>query len=164
MRSLTRWDPFREMISIRNTMDRLFDSYFYNQPGEMSNAWSWELPLDVTEKEDAFLVKASLPGINPDDLDVTFENNTLTIRGELKAEEESEGTRYHLRERRYGSFTRSITLPRGIRGEAIEANYETGVLTLRLPKAEEMKPKRISVRKAETPMIEGKAKSVVSKN
>jgi HSP20 family protein len=163
MRSLTRWDPFREMMSIRNTMDRLFDSYMYNQ-GETPNAWSWELPLDVSESEDAFLVKASLPGINPDDLEITFNNNTLTIRGEVKSEEETEGTRYHMRERRYGSFTRSITLPRGIQGDAIEANYEAGVLALRLPKAEELKPKRIAVRSGETPMIEGKAKSVVSKN
>ncbi len=164
MRSLIRWDPFREMMSIRETMDRLFDSYFYGQPGELTGGWTWELPLDVTEKDDAFLVKASLPGIKPEDLDVTFENNTLTIRGEVKAEEESEGTRYHLRERRYGTFARSITLPRGIQGDAIEANYEAGVLTLRLPKAEEVKPKRITVRTGETPMIEGKAKSVVSKN
>lgn len=164
MRSITRWDPFREMMSLRTTMDRLFDSYLFAQPGEWSGASQWDLPLDVSESEETFTVKASLPGIKPEDLDVTFNNNTLTIKAEVKSEEEKEGTQYHLRERRYGSYVRSITLPRGIRSDAIEASYEAGVLTLTLPKMEEVKPKRISVRGVENPMLEGKTRDVVSKN
>jgi HSP20 family protein len=111
------------------------------------------------------VVKASVPGINPDDLEITFNNNTLTIRGEIKEEKEVEEAHYHLRERRYGSFARSLTLPAGIEANKIEANYEAGVLKLHLPKAEEIKPKKIAIHtKSEPRMIEAKAKNVASKN
>jgi HSP20 family protein len=141
---LTRYDPFRELLSIRNTMDRLFESALSG-----TSIWqpvSWDLALDVVETEDEYTVKASLPGINPDDLEITYTNNTLTIKGEVREEKESEGARYHLRERRYGSFARSITLPAGVEADKIEASYEAGVLKLRLPKAEEVKPKRIAIK------------------
>ncbi len=164
MNNLIRQDPFREMMSLRSMMDRLFDSAFLGSP------WEWqpmagELALDVAETENEFLVKASLPGINPDDLDVTVSGRTLTIKGEYKAEEEKEDVHYHLRERRYGSFARSLTLPTPIQSDAVEARFEAGVLTLHLPKTEEVKPKRIAVRNAETPqMIEGKATDIKAKN
>jgi len=164
MNSLIRQDPFREMMSLRSAMDRLFDSAFFGSPWEWQPV-SGELALDVAETEDEFLVKASLPGINPDDLDVTVIGKTLTIKGEYKAEEEKEDVHYHLRERRYGSFARSLTLPTPIQSDAVEARFEAGVLTLHLPKTEEVKPKRIAVRKAETPqMIEGKATDIKAKN
>lgn len=117
---------------------------------------SSQLALDVAETEDEFEVKAVIPGINPDDLEVTFTHNTLTIRGESKEEHEKKGARYHLRERRYGSFSRSITLPSDIQSEKIEANYEAGILTLRLPKSEAVKPKRIPILGKGRKMIEGK--------
>jgi HSP20 family protein len=117
---------------------------------------SGQLALDVAETEDEFEVKAVIPGINPDDLEVTFTHNTLTIRGESKEEHEKKEARYHLRERRYGSFSRSITLPSDIQSEKIEANYEAGILTLRLPKSESAKPKRIPILGKERKMIEGK--------
>jgi len=160
--SLIRRDPFREVMSLRSAMDRLFDSTFFGRD------WEWEpvsghLSLDVAESEDDYIVKASLPGINPDDLDITFSGKTLTIKGEYKEEETEEGTQYHLRERRFGSFARSISLPTTIESDAIEARYEAGVLTLRLPKTEEVKPKRISVKTVETPhMIEGTAADIAS--
>ena len=164
MNSLTRQDPFREMMSLRSAMDRLFDSAFFGAPLEWQSL-SGDLALDVAETENEFLVKASLPGINPDDLDVTFSGRTLTIKGEYKAEEEKDDVRYHLRKRRYGSFARSLTLPTPVQPDAIEAKYESGVLTLHLPKTEEAKPKRIAVRQAETPqMIEGKATDIKGKN
>jgi len=150
---LTRWDPFQEMIQLRNAVDRLFDSTvapFTAQPT------TWGLALDVIEKDDEFVVKASVPGINPDDLEITFTDNVLTIQGETKAEEEIKDARYHLRERRFGSFSRSISLGSRIAADKIEANYENGVLTLRLPKAEEVKPKRISIHTSK--MIEAKAR------
>jgi HSP20 family protein len=126
---------------------------------------SWDLALDVAETEDDFLVKASLPGINPDDLEITYNNNLLTIKGEVKEEKDIEEQRYHLRERRYGSFSRSLTLPSTVKADAIEASYEGGVLTLHLPKAEEAKPKRIPVHSVQAPqMIEGKAKDFTHKN
>jgi len=110
-------------------------------------------------------VKASLPGINPDDLEITFNERTLTIKGEFKAEETKEDVHYHLRERRYGSFARSLTLPTPVKSDAIEARYDAGVLTLRLPKTEEVKARRITVRSGEAPkMIEGHAKDIAGKN
>lgn len=165
MSSLTRWDPFREMMLIRRNMDRLFDNYLTEQTGEWEGTVDWRLPLDIVENENEFVVKASLPGINPDDLEITYNEDTLSIKGETKTEEEKEGDRYHVRERRYGSFRRSITLPRGIQADNINANYEAGVLTLHLPKAEEVKPKRIAVRSNEPErMIEGKVADAPSKN
>lgn len=161
---LTRWDPFRELITIRNTMDRLFDSALVGSPTTWQPA-AWDLALDVAESEDEFTVKASIPGINPDDLEITFTHNTLTIKGETNEEKEVEQAHYHLRERRYGSFARSITLPAGIEAEKIQANYEAGVLKLRLPKAEEVKPKKIAIRTTASPkVIEAKVSDVPSKN
>lgn len=151
---LTRWDPFQEMIQLRNAVDRLFDSTI--GPLTTTQPATWSLALDVIEKDDEFLVKASVPGINPDDLEITFTDNVLTIRGETKSEEEFKDAKYHMRERRYGSFCRSISLGSRINADKIEANYENGVLTLHLPKAEEVKPKRIAIHSAK--MIEGKAR------
>ncbi len=141
---LTRYDPVQEMLSLRNVVDRLFDSGL----GQMENSTrplAWGLPLDVVETDEAFIVKASIPGINPDQVEVTFTDNVLTLKGEVKAEQEARETRYHLRERRFGSFARSITLGARIDGDKIQAEYEHGVLTLTLPKAEELKPRRITV-------------------
>ncbi len=164
MFNITRRDPFREMMSLRSTLDRLFnDAYF-------GPSWEWEslsdeLALDVAETDDEYVVRASLPGINPDDLDITFSGKTLTLKGEFKGEEEKEGVLYHLRERRYGSFTRRLTLPTHVQSDAIQARFEAGVLSLHLPKTEEVKPKRITVSKVETPkVIEGKAKEIASNN
>jgi HSP20 family protein len=163
MSNLTRWDPFREMMTLRNWMDRWMDT-----PLGTVSAWqptTWDLALDVAETDEDFVVKASLPGITPEDLEITYNNNLLTIKGEVKEEKDVEEQRYHLRERRYGSFTRSISLPSSVKADSIEANYEAGVLTLHLPKAEEAKPKRIPVHSANAPqMIEGKAKNIAHKN
>ncbi len=164
MNSLIRRDPFRELMSLRSAMDRLFDSTFLGTPWE-GPLFLEELPLDVAETTDAYIVKASIPGINPDDVEVTFSGRTLTIKGEVKSEQEKEDVHYHLRERRYGSFARSLTLPTPVQSDAIEARYEHGVLTLTLPKTEEARPKRITVRREEAPqMIEGKVKDIPSKN
>ena len=163
MANLTRWDPFREMMTLRNWMDRWMDS-----PMSTLSTWqpaAWDLALDVAETDDDFVVKASLPGVAPDDLEITYNHNMLTITGEIKEEKDVEEQRYHLRERRYGSFSRSISLPSTVKADAIEANYEAGVLTLHLPKAEGAKPKRIPVNSGQAPqMIEGKVKDIAHKN
>jgi HSP20 family protein len=152
---LTRWDPFREMLSMRRAMDRFFDR-------AIEPSWSdtpmWDLALDVVENKDDFLVKASLPGINPDELEITFTDNVLTIKGETKEDKEIKEEQYHLRERRQGIFSRSISLPNRVKADAIEAHYDAGVLTLKLPKVEEVKAKRIAIRVGESKMIEGKSK------
>lgn len=140
---ITRWDPYREMISMRRAMDRLMEGALDDDT--QAAAPNWGLALDVVEDENAYIVKASVPGVKPEDIDITFNNGTLTIKGEIKDEREEKQGQYHLRERRYGSFARSITLPTGIDANKIEAQSEDGVLSLRLPKAEEVKPKRIAV-------------------
>lgn len=139
---LSRWDPISEMMSLRNALDRVFDS---SQLDNSGRAVTWGLPLDVTETDDAFVVKASVPGVDPDDIEITFTDNVLTIKGETKSEEETKESRYHLRERRFGAFVRSISLGSRIESEKINADYRNGVLTLTLPKAAEVKPKRISI-------------------
>lgn len=153
MARLVRWDPYREMRTMRELTDRMMDRFFEGTVGDWQTS-NWGLALDVAEDEDEFVVKASVPGINPDDLDITVTKNTLMIKGEVKQEEEKEEERYHLRERRFGRFARSITLPTSVDADEIEANYENGVLILHLPKTEEMKPKRISVKSGEK-LLEG---------
>jgi HSP20 family protein len=153
---LTRWDPFQEMLNLRRTVDRLFDNA--NPDNSWPQTTTWGLAVDVVENKDDYIVKASVPGINPDDLDVSYADDTLTIKGEIKSDNELKENQYHLRERRYGSFSRSISLPAKIKGDAIEASYQNGVLSLRLPKSEEEKPKRIAIKVGDQKMIEGKVK------
>lgn len=150
---LTRFDPFREMNQLRRAMDRVFDDTLERRYTEFDQNVS-ALALDVLENDDAYLVKATIPGIDPDDLDITYNNETLTIQGEMKHEEEKDGERYHLQERYYGKFYRQVRLPSAVNANAIQANYEHGVLTLTLPKSEEVKPKKISVQNSK--MLEGK--------
>ncbi len=145
MRLMQVRDPFaREMEAWRNAvLNEMLNevpssTYREDRP--------WALALDVAETEDKFIVKASLPGINPDDLDITFTDNVLTIKGEIKEEQDIEEGKYHLRERRYGMFQRSIALPVPVDANKIEAVYKDGVLTLFIPKVEEIKPKKISVK------------------
>jgi HSP20 family protein len=152
MTTLTRWEPFREMANLSRVMDRFFDEPF----GEMPTLWRRgdgnTLALDVAEQDDQYIVKASIPGIKPEEVEITLTNNVLTIKGETKEENENKQENYHLRERHFGSFVRSIALPNSVDADKIEAVNEHGVLTLTLPKAETVKPKRIEVKK----MIESK--------
>lgn len=150
---ITRWDPYRELLGMRRAMDRLMESSLGD--GETDTTSQWGVALDVVEDDDSYKVKASLPGISPDDLEITFNKGMLTIRGEVKDEAETVNGQYHLRERRYGTFARTISLPSTIKAEDIHADYQDGILTLTLPKAEEIKPKRIQVqtRKAIEPEV-----------
>jgi HSP20 family protein len=127
-------------------MDRLLENSFMT-PDVYQQGNLLSLPLDVTENENEYVIKASMPGVNPDDIDITVNGNTINIRGETKSESEQqdENQTYHLRERRFGSFARSVTLPTSIDANKIKAHTENGVLTLEVPKAEEAKPKRIQV-------------------
>jgi HSP20 family protein len=146
MTKLVRWSPFREMMSLRDEFDRLLEESFDALP---SSRWrktdGWGLAVDMSESEDEFVVKASVPGINPGDLEITLVDNVLTIRGERKEEKEVDEERYHLRERRFGVFSRSITLPVKVDEDGIKATCDNGILTVNIPKAEEIKPKRINI-------------------
>ncbi len=148
MTTLTRWEPFRELTTMRDVMDRFFDEPFLRLPTlwERDSTAAQPLALDLVEETDKYIVKASVPGVKPEDVEVTLNNNVLTIKGETKEENEKKEGEYHMRERRYGSFYRSVTLPANVKAEKIEAVNENGVLTLTLPKAEEAKPKRIAVK------------------
>lgn len=146
MSTLVRWNPVREMLNMRNTLDWMFSDESPLPTGRWTEVQNWSLPLDVVENKDGYLIKASVPGINPEDINVTLEDNILTIRGEVKKEEVTENARYHARERRYGQFMRTITLPTMVKTDAIEADYHNGVLELTVPKAEEIKPRRIAIK------------------
>lgn len=141
MSTIVRWRPVtRRPMSVFNEFDRMFNDLQGELPAVMG------LPLDVMETTDNYMVKASIPGLNPEEVEIIFDDNALTIKGELKAETQEEGAKYHLRERRTGTFSRSIKFPVQIESDAIEANYDNGVLTLTLPKAEAVKPKKIEVK------------------
>lgn len=152
--TLIRWNPTRDMMNLRREMDRLFNDFMTDTPGTRFETPNWGLALDVAENENTFVVKASVPGVNPDDLDVTINENTLTIRGEVQADETFEEGQYHVRERRFGTFSRSMTLPRTVDREAINADYTDGVLTLTLPKTEDLQPRRINIKANGSKVIE----------
>jgi len=147
------------MMVLRNPVDRVVDGELALAP-ESWKSFNWSVALDVVESEDEYLVKASVPGINPEDLEITFEDNRLTIKGEVKEESDVNEARYHLRERRFGSFSRSIKMPSGIDSDKIEANYEKGVLELHLPKVEEVKPKKIAIKTSSTKVIDADSADV----
>lgn len=145
MKTVVRWNPQRNLSNIQNEFDRLMDSFF--TPPVLGNATNanWGLALDVAEDTTQYTITAALPGVKGEELEITLDKDVLTIKGHMQQEEEREGVRYHLRERRYGSFSRSIRLPENVNAEAIEASHENGIVTIAIPKAEAVKPKRISV-------------------
>jgi len=145
--SIERWDPFRESISLRDAMNTLLQESFV-RPGGMGPAAQnghAALPLDVSENENEFVIHASLPGVKPDDVQITAQGDTLTIRAESKSEEEKKGAQWHLRERRFGVFQRSLSLPTPVDPDKAQAHYEHGVLTLTLPKSEAARPRQIKI-------------------
>jgi HSP20 family protein len=147
MSNLVRWEPFRDLISLREAMDRLFEESFVRPRGaRLVPAGMETLAVDMYETEDAVVVKSAVPGVEPEDLNISITSDTLTIKGETKAEEEVKEENYIRRERRYGSFYRSLTIPLPVVADKAEAEFENGVLTLTLPKAEEVKSKAIKVK------------------
>ncbi|MBI2941124.1 MAG: Hsp20/alpha crystallin family protein [Chloroflexi bacterium] len=143
---LTRYDPFREALSLRDAMDRLFQESFIRPGGWMPGIDGAGVPVDVQETEDAYVVTASLPGWKPESISIAVQNGILTISGEhAPAEQNEKGKVYHVRERVTASFSRSFTFPAPVDADKAEARYENGVLTLRLPKAERAKPRRIKL-------------------
>ena len=145
MSNLIRWEPMREVMTLREAMDHLFDDAF-TRPVSMAGS---SIPvLDLYQTNDAVVVKAALPGFKPDDVQISVTNDVLTLRGEYKQENvNGQGeVVYHVRERRYGSFERSLTLPTSVQTDKAKADFENGILTIQLPKSEEVKPKSISIK------------------
>ena len=147
MSNLVKWEPFRDLISLREAMDRLFEESFvrpragWPRPQEVG-----AIVVDMYETDEAVVVKAALPGVKAEDLDISLTGDTLTIRGETEREGETQEENYLYRERYFGAFSRSLALPKHVVSKDAEAEFENGVLVLTLPKAEEVKPKAIKVK------------------
>lgn len=145
--AITRFDPFRDLAVLQDRMNRLFnDSYgSRNQEDHMLNRGTWVPPVDIWEAEGELVLKAELPDMKREDIDVTVENNTLTIKGERRRDDTIDEDRYHRLERAYGAFSRSFTLPNTLDGSRVRAEYRDGVLTIVLPLREEARPRQIQV-------------------
>jgi HSP20 family protein len=148
MANITRYDPLGEMVSLRSAMDRLFEDSFvspltWRTIGGGND--SLTPPIDVHETPDEIIVTASLPGMKADDVEITMTGQTLTMRGEFRADDEIEKDQYLYRERRFGSFSRTVQLPVRVEGDRAQASFTDGVLRLSIPKAEEVKPRQIRI-------------------
>jgi HSP20 family protein len=143
--AMSRWDPFRELSSIQNELNRLFGRTFSAETGEAREA-AWVPAIDVAETQDRFVITAELPGVEPDDVDISVENSVLTLRGDRRFYRETKEDDFHRIERRFGSFARSITLPSTADPERIRASFDGGVLTIEVPKKEEAKPRKIQIK------------------
>ena len=140
--NLVKWEPFRELSSIRGQMDRLLESFFKRE-GSANGLWTPSVDLSETEGE--FVIKADIPGVEEKDLSVTLSGNTLLLKGERREEKEDKGKQFHKVERSYGSFQRSIPLPDVVDAERISADYQNGVLVVHLPKTASAQPKKIKI-------------------
>jgi len=140
------------MLTLREAMNQLFEESFVS-PGA-GRSQGFVPALDLSETEDSYLVDMAVPGLKPEDLNITLENNVLTVKGSLNKQDEERKRNYHRIERRYGSFQRTIALPSTVKADAIQASLTNGVLKLEIPKAEEVKPRRIDVKVGEGKQLE----------
>lgn len=146
MTMLTRYDPVGEVLSLKQAMDRLFDDSFVSPTGWMTIAGGQIGPaIDMWETPEEVVVTAALPGLAPEDVEITLTGQTLSLRGEFTADDQVSPDQYVLRERRHGTFHRQVTLPVRVDGDNAEATFEHGLLRLRVPKAAEVKPRQIQV-------------------
>jgi HSP20 family protein len=162
--AIVRWDPTRELDSLQGEMNRLFSSFFDTPSASKGNganggARRWIPPMDLVETQEEFVLKADLPGMSEADVGIEFENDVLTIAGERRTEHEEQHEGYYRLERATGSFSRALSLPDGIDPEAVAATFEDGVLTVRIPKPAQAKPRKvkIGVGGGEPRTIEGEA-------
>ena len=147
MSNLIRWEPAREMMTLREAMDHLFDDAF-TRPFQLNgNGNRWSTPaVDMYLTDDEVVVKAAIPGVKTDDVQINVSGEVLTIKGEVKEKEEVNEKSYRLREQRWGMFERSIGLPTSVNSDKAKAEFENGVLTITLPKAESVRPKSITIK------------------
>lgn len=147
MGNMVPWEPFREMMSLREAMNRLFEESFL-RPGAFGSSQEGGLstPVDIYETDNGIVLKAAVPGVKPEDLDVSITGDVLTIKGEYKEEQEPQQKRNYIRqEHRYGSFSRTLTLPAAVDANKIQASFDNGILTLEMPKKEAVKPKSVKI-------------------
>ena len=145
--SLMRWKPRHDLLSIRDEMNRLFDSVFTGWPEQRRGLLEgeWAPSIDIAETDNDITVTAELPGVNQDEVDIAITDDVLTLKGEKKEQTETTEKNYHRIERSYGSFQRSLSLPTGVQADKAKASSKDGVLTITVPKAEEAKPKQIKI-------------------
>jgi HSP20 family protein len=150
--AIVRWEPLRELSTLQNEMNRLFGSVF-DTPTQPNGGTlrRWMPAMDLIETEDHFVLRADLPGMSEEDVNLEVEERVLTISGERKAEHTETKEGYHRVERAFGSFSRSLTLPEGIDAEAVTASFDRGVLEVRIPKPEQRKPRKISIGVGDAP-------------
>lgn len=154
--ALIRWEPVRELNTIQSEMNRLFNTLFDAPAPATGTARRWIPAMDLVETADAFVLRADLPGLTEKDVKIEFEDNVLSISGERKSEHEEKKEGYYRVERSYGSFSRSLTLPEGVDPDAVKANFDRGVLEVRVPKPEQRKPHKVAISvSGEAPAIEG---------
>jgi HSP20 family protein len=144
MSNLIRWEPAREMMTLREAMDHLFDDAF-TRPLTLRDGWSAPA-IDMYQTDDEIVVKASLPGVKADEVQINITGEVLTLKGETKQVEEKKEKAWHMREQRWGTFERAIALPTEVVADKAKAEFENGILTITLPKAEEVKPKIINIK------------------
>lgn len=147
--TLVKWRPMRDLMSVQDEMNRMFDRFFGREPWEDEEFMApakWYPMVDIKENKDEFTVLAELPGMKKDDIHITFTNGRLVLEGERKKEKEEKDANYHRVERAYGKFYRSFDLPTAVQGDKINAEFKDGILKISLPKAEEVKPKEIDVK------------------
>ena len=161
--ALIRWEPVRELGTIQSEMNRLFNTFFDNPSVEVSHGNGaqrrWLPPMDLVEAEGEFILRADLPGLSEEDVNIEVEDNVLSISGERKSRHEQSEEGYHRVERSFGSFRRSLTLPEGVDTDAVKATFDRGVLEIRIPKPEERKPRKVSISVGSEPKtIEGSEK------
>ena len=144
--SIVRYDPFRDLRTLQDEVNRLFSTNIGRAFGDEGIArGAWNPSVDIYENKDQIVLEAELPGMNREDFDLTVENNVITLRGERRFEKKDDGDNYHRVERSYGSFTRSFTLPQTVSADGAQAEYRNGVLRVTLPKREEVKARRIEI-------------------
>jgi HSP20 family protein len=143
--AIVRWEPLRELSTLQNEMNRLFNTAFDAPTGNGSTLRRWMPAMDLVETEDHFVLRADLPGMSEEDVTIEIEERVLTIAGERKSEHEATKEGYHRVERAFGKFARSLTLPEGVNAEAVTARFDKGVLEVSIPKPEEKKPRKISI-------------------
>jgi HSP20 family protein len=156
--TITRWDPFRDVLALQNRMNSLFQDFNRGENDALTTA-AFVPPVDIYEDEHKIVLKLEVPGLKESDLDIQLENNVLTIKGERKFEKEEKEENFHRIERRYGSFYRSFTIPNTVNAEGVKAGYDAGVLRIELEKRAEAKPKQIKVEVGKG-QIEGAKKEV----
>src|SRR5262245_6665706 len=142
--ALVRYDPIRELDSFQSQMNRLFDSFFSVGEGN-GRGQRWIPAMDLVESDDSIVLRADLPGMSEDDVEIEIKDGVLTVSGEREAEEEAKTEGFHRIERSYGSFSRSLALPRGTDAEKVDAKFDNGVLEVRIPKPQESKPTRVEI-------------------